>query len=466
MTRLLPAVLAALSACATYSAAPLPEDTLATSLQVPSQDALRVLISELPNPLQASVVLNFDDGLGPDEAAVLAVVLNPYLKALRAGRGVSSAELLIAGLLPEPSLALGADVPTGGITTGAVTGYVAGLDWAISDLIGRSARRDVAQAEAASLDLDILWQESLVAGRVRGIVCSLGALREARRFVDGQIAIGEADVTRVEAAVGAGQLTAMELAAQETSLATSRASRVQLDAEDAAMTLELATAIGLPPGIDIEVQVVEGFQGTSPRALPELLGGLEARRLDLMALRRGYESQEERVRVAILGQIPRVSLGPVFNRDTGDLQTLGLGLAIDLPIFGRSKGEIALQRATRTAMFAEYTARVNEARASIASAVGRFDALRLQLKVLRDQQALQESLVARLRAGLDQGYVDVLTLNQTQRDLFDLQIATTRAVGDLQAAAVLIEVISGQPGSLTPPQTDERGLKIPGSEQI
>jgi|GEM_PF-5916531 len=45
--------------------------------------------------------MNIDDGLSPDEAAILAVLANPGLKAVRNGNMVAHAQLIQAKLLPN-----------------------------------------------------------------------------------------------------------------------------------------------------------------------------------------------------------------------------------------------------------------------------------------------------------------------------------------------------------------------------
>lgn len=159
-----------LCGCESYSSVPLSTNTLEDELAVPSEPVLRVMISELPDPELSSVEIHFDDGIDPDEASVLSVVLNPALIARRAARGISSAELLSAGLLPDPTLSFSTDVPAGGILAGSFIGYGLGLDWAVSALIDRSARRKSARLNGEAVDLDILWEESLIAAQSQALV--------------------------------------------------------------------------------------------------------------------------------------------------------------------------------------------------------------------------------------------------------------------------------------------------------
>ena len=48
---------------------------------------------------------NYSDGLSIDEAAGLAVVLNPDLRAFRFEKGIAEGQLVGAGLLPNPERA-------------------------------------------------------------------------------------------------------------------------------------------------------------------------------------------------------------------------------------------------------------------------------------------------------------------------------------------------------------------------
>ena len=97
------------------------------------------------------------NGLSPDEAAILSVIASPKLRAIRDQKGLAAAQLLQAGILPNPQLSYGLDIPTAGATGGTVTAFNFGLNWEITSLISRGANRAAAQANAASVDLDTAW---------------------------------------------------------------------------------------------------------------------------------------------------------------------------------------------------------------------------------------------------------------------------------------------------------------------
>jgi len=434
-----------LSGCATYTPKPLDTDSLTQGLETPDEPAIQVLVSQLADPVLSSVVIDLSDGVSPDEAAVLSVVLNPSLRARRASRGIASAEVLRAGLLPDPVLSFSADVPSGGATTGANTGTGVGLDWAISDLIDRRARVDAADRNKESVDLEVLWLESLLSIQAKGLVYGVGAGERALSLIDDEIQLLEENVSRVKEALDAGQMTEVDMAAARASRDTAVTQRTTLNELLERARIELATLMGFPPDAGIPVVVSLDDELDDPAgALPDLLKTMESDRLDLLALRRGYDSQEAKVRAAILRQFPRLSIGPRLARDTGNLTTVGIGIGIELPIFNANRGEIAIERATRALLADEYTARVHEARSEVALELNRLVSAQARYATLLKGEQSQVTLVETYRVGLEQGHVDVLSYYQARRDLIELRIIEVQTAAEIQSSRLLIEVLSGE----------------------
>src|SRR4029077_16962490 len=118
----------------------------------------------------------------------------------------------------------------------------------------------------------------------------------------------------------------------------------------------------------------------------DLLANVESRRLDLLGLRQGYESQDATVRAAILAQFPKMSAAFVRASDTTDVHTSGFNISVDVPIFDRNQGVIATERATRQRLKDEYDQRVFEARSDLAVAIA--DIRSLDRQVAAAQEAL------------------------------------------------------------------------------
>src|SRR4051812_10954481 len=110
------ASLVIVASCASYQAQPLPKPADAAH---PAEIPAAPLNVEPPaaraHPPIARTPLkvNLADGLDADEGAVLAVLLNPELNALRATRGTSEAQILEAGILPNPVFAAEVTQPFG-----------------------------------------------------------------------------------------------------------------------------------------------------------------------------------------------------------------------------------------------------------------------------------------------------------------------------------------------------------------
>src|SRR4029077_15782026 len=75
----------ALSGRSIYHPKPLTTAAVESNLKVPSESALRMEASRLKHSVLRPVKINLQNGISPDEAAVLAVLLNPALRADRGG---------------------------------------------------------------------------------------------------------------------------------------------------------------------------------------------------------------------------------------------------------------------------------------------------------------------------------------------------------------------------------------------
>ena len=87
------------------------------------------------------------------------MIANPKLRAIRDQRKLAAAQLLQAGILPNPQFSYGLGVPTGGATQGTVNAFNYGLSWEITSIISRDSQNSRGESRAASVDLDVAWQE-------------------------------------------------------------------------------------------------------------------------------------------------------------------------------------------------------------------------------------------------------------------------------------------------------------------
>ena len=103
-----------LSACTHYQPLPLTAESIQQQLQTPSREQLTIQAAKIKHPLLKPVKFDREDGLSPDKAAILAVLRNPQLRAVRDQHGIANAQLLQAGLLPDPQVSYSFSAPSGG----------------------------------------------------------------------------------------------------------------------------------------------------------------------------------------------------------------------------------------------------------------------------------------------------------------------------------------------------------------
>lgn len=431
--------------CQSYHPVPLDSGSVQRALKSPDEQALQLAAQKLHHPLLQPVPLDFNAGLSPDTAAVLAVLLNPSLRALRDERGLAQAQLQQAGLLPNPQLTYSLDQPAFGSTAGTVSAYGLGLSWDTQQLITRSARVQAAQRQRKAVDLNIAWQEWQVAESAKTAVYQLVVLEQQTALVTGMDQRLAKNLDLVRKAAKAGQITDLDLSAAETAASQAHANRLVLDKQTVQQRLELNRLLGLPPQSPIKLQtdILLPTQLEVPSAL--VLGaGLEQRRLDLVALQQGYASQEATVRAAILGQFPKLNLGVNRARDTGNVGTMGFGVGLELPVFDRSQGVIAQERATRQKLFDEYVNRVFEARAEIARLVAEAESLNEQIQTATAANASLERLEQAYRTALNSGQADVLSYYTAWNNVTQNRVAVLMLKEQLLQTRIALELASGR----------------------
>lgn len=433
------------ASCARYKPMPLNDTAVDHALLAPDPKQLQARADQIKHPLLRPVAIDLKNGLTPDSAAVLAVIINPALRAERNRKAIASAQLMQAELLPNPTLDFTFDPVTGGNTLGAVNAYSVGPSWEITSLITHQAKVAAARAQSDSVQLDVAWQEWQYAQAAKKAVFDLVALREVlheTQTVDHQVA---EELALVQRAVNAHQQTLLELSAAQTASQKAHADFLAAQRDFVHQQLMLNQALGLAP--DVQIRLAEDVSLPSKLNLPadpELVLDLDRRRLDLLALRRGYESQEQTLRAAVLGQFPKVVLGVHQASDNTGVQSTGFGVTVDLPIFDRNQGIIAIETATRQQLFDEYTSRIFEARSTIAQTVADIHALADQIATAEATIPQLTELVRTYQAAVAQHNADVFSYYQAQNDLSQAQIDVLKLKQQLMDNQIALELASGR----------------------
>src|SRR6266550_3957632 len=277
---------------------------------VPSiETILRVPASRFRSQSPEQLSVDLRRGIGPDDAAAIALYSNPALRSIRDRRGLASAQLIQAGILPNPVVSYSRDYVTGGNTAGTVTAYNFTAAWEFSALIPFLPKQTAARKNYRSVDLDVAWDEWQIAVNARTAVYrALGLNAQLAQAVEATEGLQQS-TDAMRKAVDAHEKTVLELAAVESASQDSRATMLALDQEFDKQRLGLNKILGADPENNLRLRAGLTLPThVEPPNERDLLNHVESRRLDLLGLRQGYESQDATVRAAILAQFPRISL--------------------------------------------------------------------------------------------------------------------------------------------------------------
>jgi outer membrane protein TolC len=431
--------------CTQYRAMPLSQPAVERSLAAPAPNDLRVEARSIKHPLLKPVPFVDMQGLTPDQAAVLAVLANPSLRAARDERNIAAAQLLQAGILPNPQLSFGEDYPYGGALQGAVTASAVGLNWDVTQLISHDAKIRAAQAQSASIDLSVAWQEWQTAQAAKTAVYDLASVRSQlalAKEIDSHLA---QNLSVIRQAVDQHERTLLDLSAAEAASVDAHAAVLNQQHDEEDQRLALNKALGLAP--DAIVTIDPGIVLPDSVAVPsaaELLAGLEDRRLDLLALRLGYQNQEQTLRAAVLEQFPKINIGFNRQRDDTNVQSVGFAVTLDLPIFDRNQGTIAAETATRQKLFDEYVQRVFEARYDVFTALDDLNSISAQIAAAENVVPSLQRLSDFYREALNRGNVDVLSYYTAVNNLAQKQLDILKLKQELMDNVVALELATGE----------------------
>ncbi len=433
-----------LSGCAEYKPLPIKPEIVEARLSPPTLKTIQSQAKVIRHPILKPVLFDEIDGLSPQEAAILAVLVNPSLRTERDRHALASSQLLQAGLLPNPQLSYSLSSPSGGSTQGTFNAFGLGLQWNVIALISRSAKIDVANYKLEEVDLAIAWQEWQIAQAARVAVYRLVILSQQVELSLAMHKRLQENLKSVNHAVNESLLTGLDLAAARTALNTANLRLQGFQKQVREQKLLLNRAMGLPPETDIKLQLnIELSDNVKTVSYEELAKGIENHRLDLMAFRKGYESQESSVRVAIKKQFPKIQIGLTHARDNSELYTVGFGVSITLPIFNRNQGKIAIAQATRQQLFDEYVNRVFLARSNIAQWITNIKSTNSIIQTVNKNLPDLENLVETYRVAMTLGHVNILNYYDAWNSLTLQRINLLALKLQLAELRIALEISSG-----------------------
>ncbi|MEJ2573253.1 MAG: TolC family protein [Gammaproteobacteria bacterium] len=426
-----------LLACASYAPKPLPTQT-------PWNDRtdLRVDARDIELPVLAAQHIDLNAPWTMQAVATLAVLNDPRLKATRDQAGVARAQAFAAGLLPDPKFSASRDIPQG--QSGATsTAYSLGLHFDLGSLITRHAAVAAARANLRQVNLHILWQEWQTAAAAEMDYIALVGLRNRDALLGTERDATLVRLQRDRAAAGAGtqprtvaDADLVELQALQQKLATDAR-------QHESHVAELDGLLGLRPGSPLRLADLPRFDQEAVKGAAAALSRLSSIRPDLMALKAGYASQEHKLRESVLAQFPSVGVAVLRARDTSSVNTVGFGITLSLPILNGSRGEIAVQSATRQALYDAYALRLREARAEVAHLLADLDLLQRRRIALEATLPSLRDAAREAEAALQRGGITLLQAQAQRHTLLEQRLALQANAQQIAEQTVALQLLTG-----------------------
>ncbi|KHK93572.1 TolC family protein [Novosphingobium malaysiense] len=434
-----------LAGCASYAPHPLaPEPAV---LSTPVAAVLEKRASAVQRPWLNPVNVDLAAPLTPEAIAAITVTNDPDLIAQRTRAGVSGAQVFAAGLLPDPTFSAGANSVLSGPDSMLDVSGALGFD--LNALRTRAVRRAEAKAQARSVRLDLAWAEWQAAGDARLQAVRIQALKQRRVLARASQESAQSLLERIVRAVTRGDLASSRLQAARLDVLNADDTLQTAKKNLASAQAQLLRRLGLPPGTALRL-ADQGLHDAVPPSTAQLFALAKANRMDLAALRQGYAAQEATVHRAVLEQFPNLTLTLNGQRDSAGNVLVGPAVDFTLPLWNRNRGTIAVERATRDALRAEYDARLFQTRSDIAEAeTGIAIARQRRAVALAGLDELERQATASKLAA-ERGDLSWDTAQSTLQALRDRRMQIVQAEQDLSEQMIALELLTGTPREAWP----------------
>ena len=426
-----------------YHGKPIGEKEVNAALVDPNLKKISIKAIEIKHPELKPISFSPGDGISPDEAAIIAVYANQKLKAERCRLGIAKAQVTQSGILPNPEFKYSFDSPVGGNKVGAFNAYGFGLSWEVTSLISLYSKIKSKKLNRNDVEVDIAWKEFVTAQNSRIKVYKNIILKKQEKLLQDWNDEINSKIDYIRKGVKQGVATDLTLSSILNMKNDVYSALLKKRKERETAMLSCREILGFSPYADLQLEDVKLPQSIKTTSLNKYMKKIRERRLDLIALMHGYKSQEEAVMVAILEQIPKVSIGILGARDSGNLKTLGLGVAVSVPLFDRNQGHIAIERAVREKLYHEYMLRVFTARADIAKLLTLIKYLNKQIEQYEEVIPEQRLLLKQYKNALLNGNGDVLVYFNIMKELISRELKLLKLQYELIADKINLAVASG-----------------------
>jgi cobalt-zinc-cadmium efflux system outer membrane protein len=391
-----------------------------------------------PAPSTGQTPQSVADGLTFEQIFELAARDNLQIKAARLRRTVAETNILIAGQRPNPDF------------IAAYTRSEPRINFSVSQPVElggkRGLRLEVARGEVqlAQLDLETALRTLRHDARLAYFNLTLARVTFAlgRESVEQAQKLAEVAQTRFEA----GDIAQFEVLQAQLAVARATNEAARLGNSERVARAGLNLLLNRVPDAPLDLQ--ESLLIQRPRLnTPLLVERALSDNVELRAAEEQIKTERSRLRLARAGRVPDLLLEPGVEAIDSSLPSkygLKMQVTIPLPIFNRSRGEIARSNALIEQLMAERDA----ARQRIASEIGQ-DTLRLE--AAREQVDFYETKLLpdadRVRSLAEESYragqTGILPVIDAQRSAREVRQGYLQSLFDYQAALADLEAAAG-----------------------
>lgn len=409
---------------------------------------------EWTEPWEAS--LTTWDGHSPlkvEQALAMALRNNREIRAEVEQIAASRADLVQAGLLPNPVLGLTLRFPFDPVSGGSFVG--AQLVQSFTALWLRGGKIRAADARLNQTVLDVSEKALSLVAEVKASHTRIAFGQRAVALAEQNLATIQKSIDSLDARVRGGEGTTLDVNRARQQLAKAEAERVVVMRELAKERRRMLELIGFAAE-NADWAVDEGALVSPPQMLDEAtviaLAGLQ--RLDVAASRSVALAQSADLSVEQRSRLRDLGLGADFERSESGDKSVGPVVELAIPIFDTNEAQIAKAGSLARAALATHEAVTQRAvREARVAWIELDSASRLVEQYRTTVLALSERNLTLAEAALKAGQADVTVLLDAQREVIEARRTLNDLERDSQLARVALEEAVG--GRLAAPEPAE-----------
>lgn len=402
------------------------------------------------------------DGQTPlkvEQTVAMALRNNREIRSQVEQIAASRADLVQAGLLPNPLVGLTLRFPFDPVSGGSFVG--AQIVQSFTALWLRGGKIRAADARLNQTVLDVSDKALRLVAEVKSTHARISFGQSALVLSDENLATIQRSIDSLDARILGGEGTPLDVNRAKQQQAKAQAERAVVLRDLAKERRRMLELIGFAG------ESAEWTADVAAPAMNDLLVNEAAaitlagsQRLDVAAARSIVEAQRADLSIEEKSRLKDFGLGADFERDVDGKKTIGPVLEIGIPIFDTNAAQIAKAGSLARAALASYEAvsqrAVREARVAW---VELDSASRLAEQYRSTVLAISERNLTLAEAALKSGQADVTVLLDAQRELVDARRTLNDLERDAALARIALEEAVG--GLLTVPSTNPTVQPVP-----